>query len=92
MSLELEELIEKEEKTHSKTSSSDHLSLRPTDRDVVSDSEETDVRVGVLSEVLFLGQSEVKDISSVCKARKRKGEVTQKVEGSKNELERSDEH
>ena len=55
-----------EGETDCESSPTDHLSLRATDRDVISDSEQTDVGLGVLGKVLLLGQSKVEHIPGVC--------------------------
>jgi len=40
--------------------------LTSSDGNIISNSKESDVGVGVLGKVLFFGETEVKNVSSVC--------------------------
>jgi hypothetical protein len=64
--------------TYSETSSSDHLSLGPADRDIIPDGEQADVGLGVLGKVLLLGESKMEDIPGVFENRKQQAETRER--------------
>lgn len=57
------------------TPSTDHLSLGATDRDIVPDSEQSDVGVRVLGKVLLLGESKVEHVAGVCEREREQADA-----------------